>query len=176
MENWVILFARTGSEDKLVHMLRERLNGDEYLPFVPVKEMPYRNRGIIQKMKKPLFPGYIFLKTNVEPALILDKLKLELTSVQGVYSILHYGSDKYDVVLNQSERFLWERLFDRESCIRGSEGFIEGDKIQITSGALMGIEGRIKKINRHKREATVEMELMGATRDVVLMLEITKKI
>ena len=34
----------------------------------------------------------------------------------------------------------------------------------------MGLEGLIRKINRHKREAVVEMEMMGARRDVAVML------
>jgi transcriptional antiterminator NusG len=50
-----------------------------------------------------------------------------------------------------------------------------GDTIRITSGALMGFESRIKKINRHKREAVVELQIMGAKREVSLMLEILVK-
>ena len=39
--------------------------------------------------------------------------------------------------------------------------------IRITSGTLVGLEGRIKKINRQKRKAIVEKEMMGAVREVV---------
>jgi transcriptional antiterminator NusG len=37
------------------------------------------------------------------------------------------------------------------------------------------MECKIKKINRHKREALVELEMMGATREVKLMLEVVEK-
>ena len=60
MKNWVILFARTGSEEKLKGLLRENLNVDEFMPFVPVKETPYRNKGVVYEIRKPLLPGYIF--------------------------------------------------------------------------------------------------------------------
>jgi len=50
MKNWVILFVRTSSEEKLKDMLKENLNADEFLPFVPVKETPYRNKGVVQKV------------------------------------------------------------------------------------------------------------------------------
>jgi len=92
-----------------------------------------------------------------------------------LYSILHYGDDKKDVVVREGEQLHWQRLFDADFCIKGSVGVIEGDTTRITSGALMGLEGRIKKINRHKREAVVEMQMMGTARDVVLMLEIVEK-
>jgi transcriptional antiterminator NusG len=78
--------------------------------------------------------------------------------------------------MRERERSPWERLFDSEFCIRASVGFCEGDKVRVTSGALVGLESLIKKINRHKREAIVEMEMMGDVRRVKLMLEVVEKI
>ena len=153
-KHWVILFARTGSEEKLKDTLKASLNAHEYLPFVPVKETPYKSKGVIHKVPKPLFPGYVFIQTGIEPDLIADKLEAALRNIEGnkhLYSMLHYGDNKKDVVVRDAERVLWERLFDEDFCIKGSVGIIEGDIIRITSGALMGLEGRIKKINRHKR-------------------------
>jgi len=175
MKNWVVLFARTGSEEKLVQTLKERLNAEDYLPFVPTKEMPYRSRGIVYKIRKPLFPGYVFVQTEIEPNLIEEKLAKALENVKDIYSILHYGDDKKDVVLREEERLHWEHLFDADFCVVGSVGFIEGDAIWITSGALVGLEGQIKKINRHKRQAIVEMEMLGARREVAVMLEVLEK-
>jgi predicted metal-dependent phosphotriesterase family hydrolase len=37
------------------------------------------------------------------------------------------------------------------------------------------MESQIKRINRHKREAVVEMTVMGAAREVRLMLEVVEK-
>ena len=181
MRNWVILFVRTGSEEKLVRLLRDNLNVNEYQPFLPIKEMAHRSRGVISKKRKLLFPGYVFIKTGIETGLIAEKLKSDLTNAtrkwhEDIYSILHYGNDKNDVAIRQKERLYWERLFDADFCVTGSVGFIEGDIIMITSGPLVGMESRIKKINRHKREALVEMEVMGAVREVRLMLEIVSKV
>jgi transcriptional antiterminator NusG len=66
-------------------------------------------------------------------------------------------------------------MFDADFCIRGSVGFIEGDKVRVTSGALVGMECLIKKINRHKQIAIVELDMMGAVREVKLMLEVVEK-
>jgi len=179
MKNWVILFARTGSEEKLRGILEENLNADEFLPFVPVKVMPYRRKGVVQEVRKPLFPGYVFIQTGIEPGLIAVRLEGALKSIgrknKDVYSILHYGDVESDVVVREEERLHWERLFDEGFCVKGSVGFIVGDTVRVTSGALMGIESRIKKINRHNREAVVEMKIMGAVREVSLMLEIVEK-
>ena len=161
-------------------VLKDKLNADEYLPFLPIKETPHRSHGVISKKRKLLFPGYVFIKTGIETGSIAEKLKSDLTNATGkwhedIYSILHYGDNKNDVAIRQKERLYWERLFDSDFCITGSEGFIEGDTIRITSGPLVGMESRIKKINRHKREAVVEMEMMGGVREVRVMLEVVER-
>jgi len=181
MENWVILFARTGSEERLTRMLKETLNADEYVPFLPVRETSRRSKGVICKERKLLFPGYIFVQTGIEAGLITQNLRTALTDSTGrrhndIYKILHYGDDKDDVALREKERLHWERLFDADFCVTGSVGFIEGDRVRIMSGPLTGMESRIRRINRHKREAVVEMEVMGALREVKLMLEIVEAI
>ena len=53
---------------------------------------------------------------------------------------------------------------------------IVGDRVTITEGPLAGYESYIKKINRHKMEAVVQIEMMNAPRDVTVGLEIVKKL
>jgi transcriptional antiterminator NusG len=114
----------------------------------------------------------VFLQTEVAPKQIMDKLGSALRGTRHIYSILHYGNDKKDIVVRNNERQHWARLFDSKFFVLASMGFIEGDEIVITSGALKGLESQTIKINRHQRRAVVEMEMMGATRQVTLMLEI----
>jgi transcriptional antiterminator NusG len=179
MKNWIILFVRTGLEEKIVRELREKLNDNKYLPFLPTVETPRRSKGVIHKERKLLFPGYVFVQTEIEADSIAERLKSALKSTisrKDIYTVLHYGDNEKDVAMREQERLFWERLFDSEFCITGSFGFIVGDVIQIKSGALVGMESRIKRINRHKREAVVEMEVMGAVRVVRVMLEVAVRV
>lgn len=57
-------------------------------------------------------------------------------------------------------------------CLKNSVGIIEGNKVKVLSGALMGKETSIKKINRHKRQAVIEMMIFGETREIAVALEI----
>jgi transcriptional antiterminator NusG len=57
-----------------------------------------------------------------------------------------------------------------------SKGIVVGDKIKVTEGALVGSESLIKKINRHKMEAMIQVKLMGDYRDVVVGLEVIEKL
>lgn len=45
----------------------------------------------------------------------------------------------------------------------------------MTKGSLIGCEGFIKKINRHRREAVIEVEFMGRLISVSVGLEIVKR-
>ena len=56
-----------------------------------------------------------------------------------------------------------------------SEGIIEGAKIIVTRGPLMGKEGYIKKVDRHKRKARLELEMFGRMQEIVVGLEIVEK-
>ena len=56
-----------------------------------------------------------------------------------------------------------------------SEGFIEGDKVVVTSGPLRGREAQISKIDRHKRLAWLDMRMLGRNKSIKVGLEIVSK-
>ena len=178
MTNWVILFVRHGFENKLINILNENIVQKGFVPFLPIKEFPFRKNGIVNKNIKLLFPGYIFIKTDLEVHLIAKELKKLIyinIKNKNIYSILHYGKNKDDIILRKEERSFWENLLDSRYCVSSSLGYKDGDKIMIISGAMVGMEGQIKKIDRHKREAIVELELIGVVHRMKLMLEVIEK-
>ena len=63
----------------------------------------------------------------------------------------------------------------KEHIVEMSKGYIEGDRIFIESGPLLGKEGIIRKINRHKRIAEVEVSLFEQKIRVKVGLEVVSK-
>ena len=55
-----------------------------------------------------------------------------------------------------------------------SEGFMEGDRIHITSGPLLGQEGIIKRVRPRQGVAVIEMNIFNRTTEVSLGLELIK--
>lgn len=174
--NWVIMFVRSGSEENLLAVHGAGLRSYGFEPFVPTKETRFKNKQAEKIIRTPLFPGYIFLNTSAGADYIVEKLGALIQGARSMYSLLYYGENKMDIIVRDEERYGWERLFNKEYCVTGSRGFIEGEHIKISSGPLTGMESRIKKINRHQRKAVVEVEMMGASREITLMLEIVEKI
>ena len=68
-----------------------------------------------------------------------------------------------------------EALSGKERVVKHSEGYIVGSKVTITNGPLMGMEAMIRRIDRHKRMAWMEIEIFGRKTEIQAGLEIIRK-
>ena len=150
----------------------EKETSPEYLPagVSPLSEQNRRVKGEWKTSKKPLYPGYLFVKTDEERIdIFFQKLRrAELFAV-----ILSTDGDFTPV--SQEETYLIDNAYRNDGTLSSSIGMIEGEKIRILSGPLMGLEGAIKHINRHKRMATIELNMFGRTSRINIGLEIISK-
>lgn len=115
-----------------------------------------------------LFPGYVFLISDD-----VEQLFFALKNVQGLTKIIGTGQEV--VPLTDSEVLLLQKLGGDDQIVETSIGVMEQDKIRITRGPLMGLEGCIKKIDRHKRTAWLEIEMMGRIVETRVGLEVVEK-
>lgn len=53
-----------------------------------------------------------------------------------------------------------------------SEGIIEGDQIRVLKGPLQGYEALVAKVDRHKRLAYIDLNILGRIKTVKVGLEI----
>ena len=116
-----------------------------------------------------LFPGYVFLIAEN-----LEQLAENLRKVTGMTRLLGTGDEI--IPLSQEEVELLLKLGKEEQLVAMSTGIIENDQVRILTGPLQGMEGYIRKINRHKRKAWVSIEMFGRSVDMEVGLEIIKKV
>lgn len=167
--NWYVVQVMTGTEERTVESIKQLLSPDCYeLCFVPMQEVPYKKDGKYIKLTKPLFPGYLFLITHD-----IDQVNTELWKLAGFTRIL--GSAGSFIPMPPEEVEAFRSLTDQNYNVSLSKGYIIGDQITVTEGPLKGQEGRIRKIDRHKRVAMVEMPFLGKITGVRVPLEITEK-
>ena len=170
MQNWYAVQVMTGKEDVTCMACRRVLNPRIFTEcFTPKYERMRRYRGQWHWEERPMFPGYLFFVTGQ-----IDQIHHELKKLPQLTKILGNGAEF--LPLKDGEVRLLTRLEDEQHLIRMSEGYIVGDQIIITSGPMQEMSGTIRKIDRHKRIATIQMELLGRQMDVVMGLEIIKKI
>ena len=135
------------------------------------RERKQKYRGEWQMRKEKLFPGYLFMDldaTQVEP------VREVLRSATEHAKVLKTGDELYPIHVQEEQ--LLRRLTEDTTNVAVSVGVIEGDKIIVREGPLVGMEGMIKRIDRHKRMAVLEVELFNRISEVKVGLEIVEKV
>jgi len=171
---WYVFFVRTGREERVEKFLKERLNTDVFIPFVPLHEKIFKMANTLKKELKPLFPSYVFIESEMSNQEFMKSIKGLIHNSNDIVHLLKYSDT--EIALRESERLMLVSLFNDDHCIESSSGVIEGDKIYIIDGPLKGLESIIRKVNRHRRLASIEIEFAGDIRLVNVSLEIVEKL
>lgn len=170
---WYVLFTRTGREHKVEILLKEWLNTNLFVPFIPLHEILFKISGVIKKEIKPLFPGYVFVESEASGKEFIKSMGSLRYHSQDYIQIVRYSDT--EIAMRESEKSMLQYLCNDDHCIESSSGIMVGDNICITDGPLKGREGILGKVNRHKRQAWIEIEIMGEIRLVSVALEIIDK-
>lgn len=170
MENWYVIQVRSGLEEK-TRKSCELLISREVLSycFIPYVSRMKKIKTRWIKQEEILFKGYVFLISDNVKDLYQELKKVpELTKLLG-----KQDEDIYPLKIHEIE-FL--KTFGNDShIIDMSIGYIEGDSIIVTSGPLQGKEGLIRKIDRHKRIAYLDLDFFGKITTAKVGLEIISK-
>jgi len=169
---WYVLVVQTKKEKKIEQFLRMQLSECEGVPFIPLQEMYFKKSGTTRKEIAILFPGYVFVESNLSGHQF-KKLILSISKgINEMLSVLKYSDSEFAMKDSERERLLG--LCNNEHCINMSFGIIKGDKVYIKDGPLKGLESIVRKINRHKRQAWIEIDIMGDLRLVCVGLELVE--
>jgi transcriptional antiterminator NusG len=174
MDNWSVLFVKTGSEKKVMRLLNNVLYDKDYKIFIPTKLEAFRRKGKVKYYTKFFFPGYVFFQFESSVIKFIEDVYPIIKSINEAYRFLSY-SDKYDILMRNQEKMALKKLLGVNFCVKNSIGYIDKNNLKISSGSLFGFENMIKKINRHERKAVIELSFLGDMVEVAVPLEIIKK-
>lgn len=166
---WYVVQVRTGSEENIRTQCTRNVSGNVLEKcFIPYYEERKRIRGEWRTEKKVLFPGYVFVITDE-----IEEVYRQLARVIGLTKVLGTGGEVVPLTEKETEFLL--SFGGEEQVVEMSEGIIESSQVIITSGPLKGKEGMIRKIDRHKRKAYLELQMFGRTQVIQVGLEIVAK-
>ncbi len=171
---WYVLFVKAGKERKVEQYLKKQLNAEAGIPFIPLQEILFRRSREEKKELRHLFPGYVFIESILSGQEFIKVINPLIYKLSDIINLLKYSDS--EIAMKEAERQMLLNLSNNDHCIETSYGIIEGDKIHISSGPLKGKESVVKKLNRHKREALIEIEIMGDVRLISVALEIVDKV
>lgn len=168
---WYAAQVRTGSEESI---RRRCLDGTsrgaikDCCVFYYEEKRHVCGEWVIQE--KVLFPGYVFFIAEEGRGREAEE---ELGHIDGVTKLLKIGNEP--AALTGEEVDFLKEMGGEAQTVEMSEGVIEQAKVRVYSGPLVGKEKYIRKIDRHKRRAVLEMPMFGKMRKMQVGLEIVAK-
>lgn len=143
MKNWYILFVQTEKQSQLCFLLEQ----EGVHAFLPMMEYYRRDRkGLAEK---PMFPGYIFVQSELTQKEFDDLLD---SMEERRWGFIRQLKEEGGSALTEEEKAFFQWLLDDGGTARMSYGYLNpAGKAVITYGPLIGCERHIRKTDRHNR-------------------------
>lgn len=151
---WYVARVREGSEEAAARDCRKLVDpGLLHDCFAPRVQLMQKRQGTWRLVERLLYPGYVFAVASDPRA--LDRRLGALS-----FPVRLVGRQELSYVpLAAGEQRWLEAVLDEGRMLRASTGAIEGGSLVVREGPLCGFEGRIRKVNRHKALALVQVDM-----------------
>ena len=167
---WYVVQTMVDREEPAIEKCRTALDREVATRvFTPKCQLPRKFHGEWQNIEKVAFPGYVFIESD-SPA-ELEKLLMRIPSV---VTPVRIGGGFYPIRTN--EEMVLRKMMDANDCIRSSVGYIVDEKLVVEEGPLQHFAGLVKKMERHKRWADVEVILFEECKYMRVGLEVIARL
>lgn len=169
-----VLYIRDVDQHRLLYVLDSYLEKERGETFIPYME--YYRRGEKKNLKRPIFPGYVFLYTNLsikDVHILLSEHRRELNAGLRELSLREYQKVNGNFLeepderitelpeLNEEEEDFIGFLKENNGLLGMSIGYEENHHYIVMEGPLKKYEKKIKKVDKHNRKAFLEFEING---------------
>jgi transcription termination/antitermination protein NusG len=154
IRKWYVLYTKSRFEN-VVNLGLHKKSIEAYLPKIKKKSIR-RDRKII--LEVPLFPGYLFVRTDLHPREHLDILK-----TSGSVHII--GNTKGPIPVPEETIVSLQIMVSSGSEILTGRQLKQGDPVMVIRGAFTGVVGRFIRY-RGKTRVIVDVEALGQSAGV----------
>ena len=164
------LQVKTRSEDKYIRLFRLR---HQHLPFTlhaPLRRMPIRRNGKIIQESSVIFPGYVFVETGDEDDFLMFK-----SIFRGITGFSRFLRNNQNIrPLEGRDLKLVLHFIRKTNPIAGLSRvyFNEQARIEVIDGPLLGLEGKIIKVDKRKGRAKIKLDLYDDSFSIDLPFEL----
>lgn len=159
---WYVLQVMTGQEDAI----RDSLLRKDIHAAVPHERRVLRSGGKWLERDYILIPSYVFVQIEYT-----DALYYVLKSTQGVIRWLGNGSRPSPLFPDEEA---WVQRWE-QPLVPSKVHFARDGTYQVIDGPLSGENIRLLKIDRHRRRAKVEINILGQPKICYLSLDVLKE-
>jgi transcription elongation factor/antiterminator RfaH len=148
-KSWYVLHTKSRFEN-VVHEGLEKKAFEVFLPKIKVKSKRRDRRLMIQV---PLFPGYLFVKTDLNPY-----AHLEIVKTIGAVRLI--GSKKTPIAVQQNTIDSLKIMVATDHPVFTGTQFKKGDRVVVIQGPFTGVTGTFIRYKSRGR-VIVNIEALG---------------
>ncbi len=182
---WYAIETGSGREEYVRRQISQAMRDQSYDACrVLYSAQKKRYQGQWHDKKERFLPGYLFWVTKDEEVWNADFRMIRIDDILKIFGGYHCREGNLQDILEREcticpvkreEEEVLVRLTRGKSEIGMSYGVIRNGELQICDGVLMGLESRVRKIDRHKRKGFITISLHGRETMADIGLEITEK-
>ena len=168
---WFALTVLPGQEQRVGASLTKRISAVEEV-VIPKEKLKKNNRlGQKVTIDKLIFPGYAFIKAKIvqEDGVLNLDIYEQVKSVPGIRDFVGTVSSNQDGRVLTITPMTEQEITDIKEYMatnaelggRHAKAFAVNDRIRVTGGAFMGLEGYVSSIDNEKGKANVLLQVFG---------------
>jgi transcriptional antiterminator NusG len=168
--NYYAIQVKTRQEEKFLRLLKA-LHPDITLPLhFPKRRLDIRKGGKIIPSTHAVFPGYIFIEAESDEVILACQWEFRRTD--GFYRFLR--SNQQISPLTDRDLELVLHFINNAGPVAGRSKvyFNENSRIVVVEGPLLGLEGKIVKVDKRKERAKVILDLYNDSYSIDLGFEV----
>jgi transcriptional antiterminator NusG len=164
--------VKTRGEEKFMRLFKALHPQAEFSLHFPQRRIDIRRRGVIRQSTAPVFPGYIFIEAEKED---LVSHQWEFRRTDGFYRFLKSNQNICPLADRDLELVL--HFIQKAGPLAGISRvyFNENARIMVVDGPLMGLEGRIIKVDKRKKRAKIKLNLYDDSFAIDLAFEVIRE-
>lgn len=170
---WYVLHSQTGHENRVMNNLEQRIQslGVEDKIFdiiVPTREVVAIKKGKKTKQKEKVFPGYIFVRMNLD-----DESWLVVRTTEGVTGFIGAGTKPTPISDKEVQAIM---KFVQQEQPKFKAKFSVGEAVKITEGPFADFLGTVEAIDEEKGKIRVLVSIFDRETPVELDFLQVKKL
>jgi transcriptional antiterminator NusG len=162
--------VKTSGEEKYIKLFKALHPDFKAEIHFPKRKINIRRKGIIVQRTPGIFPGYIFVELDNDDS-ILD-YQWDFRKTDGFFHFLKSNQNIRELAGKDLELVL--HFIKKVGPVAGtSQAYLdENSRIVIVNGPLLGLEGKIIKVDKRKGRAKIKLDLYDDSFAIDLAFEL----
>jgi transcriptional antiterminator NusG len=155
--DYYALQVKARAENRFIKQFRN-LHPEVAMPlYFPQRRINIRRKGRIRQSLQAVFPGYVFIEAKNSDEILENQWAFRRTA--GFYRFLKSNQEITPLTNRDLELVLHFIRNVGPVAGRSRVYFNENSRIVVVEGPLMGLEGRIVKVDRRKGRAKIKLDI-----------------